>query len=615
MLKRASVNSFGYGGSNAHAILEKSTVLAPKYKPPQTSSYLAVQEDIFASDEDEDGLRRVFVFSANDETSIKALSMAFVRHLSNPAVSIKPHDLAYTLSERRTRHFHRGYVVSKGMNIRVNQITYGKLRPSTPVIGFVFTGQGAQHPRMGRELIETFPVAKEMILRLDNTLQAMKKPPTWTLLQELTENRTPEHMRRPEFSQPLVTALQLAILAVLNDWGVRPSMALGHSSGEIAAAAAAGLLTPEEAIKVAYFRGQASLIVPSRNFGMLAAGLGQVDVEAYLLTFPAVKIACINSPKSVTLSGRVDELQLLEASLKNDGHFSRLLQVDLAYHSEYMSGIAAHYLDMVKENCPRLGSSRTSSGVQFFSTVIGAQMANGVDAEYWYCNMICPVQFSEGLECMIEQGGADYLVEVGPSAALAGPIKQCTATLPNRIEYYATLARDEDSVRPLYELAGRMFLSGAAIDLTKVNKSAEGDLPKLIIDLPNYQWNHSVKYWHENLSSQDWRYRKFPIHDLLGSKVLGTAWQNPSFRCILRLKNVPWLRDHKVRIARTCAIPIHAHNLRSVPTSYSQPLAMLLWRRKLYFRPRNLWVCSQMSMWLVERRIDLGILASFAPSS
>jgi NADPH:quinone reductase-like Zn-dependent oxidoreductase/acyl transferase domain-containing protein/NAD(P)-dependent dehydrogenase (short-subunit alcohol dehydrogenase family) len=369
----------------------------------------------------------------------------------------------------------------------------------------------------------------------------------WTLLQELTQNCEPEHMRRPEFSQPLVTALQLSILAVLNDWGVQPSMSLGHSSGEIAAAAAAGLLTPEEAIKVAYFRGQASLVVPSRNFGMLAVGLGQVDVEAYLLTFPAVKIACINSPNSVTLSGRVDELQLLEALLKNDGHFARLLQVDLAYHSEYMSGIAAHYLDMVKENCPQLGSSRTSSGVQFFSTVIGAQMVNGVDAEYWYCNMICPVQFSQGLECMIEQGGADYLVELGPSAALAGPIKQCTATLPNRIDYYATLARGEDSVKPLYDLAGRMFLSGASIDLTKVNKSTNGDLPKVIIDMPNYQWNHSVKYWHENLSSQDWRYRKFPIHDLLGSKVLGTAWQNPSFRCILRLKNLPWLRDHKVR--------------------------------------------------------------------
>lgn len=213
------------------------------------------------------------VFSANDAKSLKSYCKAICEHLSSPSVAIKLSDLAYTLSERRSRHFHRAYVVTDNTNINEGSFTFGKRNTDAPKIGFVFTGQGAQWSQMGKGIIETFPVAKSLINRLDRVLQDLPKPPSWSLLSkflqlqrkqisniatgELTEPRAAEHLRLPEFSQPLVTALQLAILAVLETWGVLPEAVVGHSSGEIAAAFAAGLLTSEEAIKVAYFRGQA----------------------------------------------------------------------------------------------------------------------------------------------------------------------------------------------------------------------------------------------------------------------------------------------------------------------------------------------------------------------
>lgn len=152
---------------------------------------------------------------------------------------------------------------------------------------------------------------------------------------------------------------------------------------------------------------------------------------------------------------------------------------------------------------------------------------------------------------MLEEGGADHLIELGPSGALAGPIKQIKQQLPHiqsSIQYSPALERSRNSTVPLFDLAGKMFFAGVDIDLSNVNclSSSGPSKPKVIIDLPNYQWNHSIKYWHESLASTDWRYRKFPVHDLLGTKVLGTSWKAPSWRRMLRLKDVPWIRDHTI---------------------------------------------------------------------
>ncbi|PYI04018.1 putative PKS-like enzyme [Aspergillus sclerotiicarbonarius CBS 121057] len=511
--RRASVNSFGYGGSNVHVILDEPKTAVSPADVSFASSYMTEEDDPFADEEEEKP--HLLVFSANDEASLRAYIQSLQTHLINPRVRIALPDLAYTLSERRTRHFHRGYLVSNTSSLDPHSLVLGKLRPNAPRVGFVFTGQD-----------------------------------------ELTSPRSAEHVRQPEFSQPLVTALQLVMLDILQTWGVHPSSVVGHSSGEIAASVAAGYLTPEEAIQVAYYRGKAAVDLQDSarpKLGMLAAGLGQDSPllqELLQANSQSIAVACVNSPESVTLSGYTSALEQVGKTLKDHGHFARLLQVDLAYHSEFMADIAAHYKHLLDTSL--ISSTSPQSSVKMFSSVTGAEMNSPCDANYWRANMESPVLFSQAVQTMLtDDQPADFLIELGPSGALAGPVKQILKPLQARgtgIEYHAACKRGSTAAMALFDVAGHLFVSGGSVDVARVNAHTQTSNPKpsLIVDLPNYSWNHSTKYWYESKASKDWRFRKYPNHDLLGGKVLGTSWLAPAWKKVLRLPEITWLQDHRI---------------------------------------------------------------------
>ncbi|KAK4120691.1 PKSKA1 [Parathielavia appendiculata] len=589
-VRRASVNSFGFGGANAHAIVEN----APD-SHHHVSSYRQVTTNFFDDDDDEEDRDgggpattavppTLLVFSANTQTSLKKYVKALSSHLLNPMVSVELNDLAYTLSERRSRHYYRGFTVTRSIKTGISDesVLTGKQASSPPRIGFVFTGQGAQWPKMGAELVESFPRAKRVIQDLDEVLQSLPEPPKWTLLEELTGDRTPEALRQPEFSQPLVTALQLALLDVLDSWGIRPRAVVGHSSGEIAAAAAAGLLSYADAIKTAYYRGQAAKKVgtPAEPVGMLAVGVGADVVQPFLRPEEGkVQIACYNSPNSLTMSGTVSALEKLRARLQEAGHFARMLLVDLAYHSDYMAEIGEVYEQMLladdtifqsQSNGKLLGSE---SGVRMFSSVTGGVLAPGdkPGAAYWKRNMVSPVRFADAAAELLRDTelGANFLIELGPSNALAGPlgqIKKGLGTGPGAdAQYTSALKRGADSTMAMYNAAGQLFLAGESVDLATVNRVNQHNA-KVIVDLPNYVWDHSVKYWHETRTSSDWRFKKFVNHDLLGSKMNGTSWQAPTFKKVLKVADVPWLRDH--RLGSDIVFPAAAYVAMAVEAMY-----------------------------------------------
>ncbi|KUJ19568.1 uncharacterized protein LY89DRAFT_696039 [Mollisia scopiformis] len=549
--RRASVNSFGFGGSNAHAVVDEAASYLGRQPDSHCFSLLTGEDGLFAEEAIES--RPVtLVFSANDEKSLKSYVKLLSDHMINPNVNVNLPDLAYTLSNRRTRHFHRAYLVTQdSTNIDQNKLVVGKKGLDVPRIGFVFTGQGAQWPKMGKALVDTFPLAKILLDKLDAVLQTLPDPPSWSLLGELTELRKPQHLRQPEFSQPIVTALQLVILEILDSWGINTQAVVGHSSGEIAAACAAGHLTQEEAIKIAFYRGRAVVLDGAKtSLGMLAVGLGSDKVQDYIGDLSAsVQIGCYNSPNSVTLSGESTALETVRQRLDNDKHFARLLQVDVAYHSKFMESIAARYQDLLLQNCKFDENAHLSEKATMYSSVTGHLLDRACDAAYWMGNMESPVLFDQAVQAMLSapENPPDFLIEIGPSGALAGPISQITAHIASAAQYCAASSRGKDSLEALFAVAGRLFIAGSDVDLAKVNaddSELSGRKPRLIVDLPNYVWNHSTKYWHESEASKDWRFRKFPHHDLLGGKVLETSWQFPSFSKTLRMKDQPWLRDH-----------------------------------------------------------------------
>ncbi|KAI6303792.1 Type I Iterative PKS [Pyricularia oryzae] len=637
---RASVNSFGFGGSNAHAVVESpSYLLGADARDKQhhvlshqreTSGLLCGSNGMLDMDLDDTTQQRpqLLVLSANNQDSLQRNIDVLEKHLLNPAIEVRLDDLAYTLSERRTHHFNRAFTVSRATDqIEWNAFSFDKTRAAGRRVAMIFTGQGAQWSQMGRELLETYPLARRTVEALDGVLQTLPEPlrPGWRLVDELSRPRKADVIRKPEFSQPLVTALQLALLAVLADWNVKPAAVVGHSSGEIAAAVAAGYMSSADAIRTAYFRGygskqtldasQQEQAAPS-SLGMLAVGVGPDVAQSYLdkVNGPSsdmnnVHIACYNSPSSLTISGPVSALAVLEAKLKDDGHFARLLQVDLAYHSPYMASVASYYKKTLEEFCD-FGQQGSRSGQEssavWFSSVTGQRVDSGsaVDAEYWKSNMVMPVQFNQALSSMILDGAeaaneADLmLIEIGPSNALAGPVSQVikhvdkagNQGLATKVKYCSALKRGANSVYPLLAVAGQLFAVGVPIPLAKVNgydlaitddtsivkiAGTMTTAPRVVVDLPNYQWDHSTRYWHEGPASRDWRHRPFVTHHLLGAKVLGTPWSSPTFSKVLHLADVAWLRDHK--IGEQVVMPGAAYVAMAVEAVY-QTASMTEWK-------------------------------------
>ncbi|RAK83310.1 putative polyketide synthase [Aspergillus costaricaensis CBS 115574] len=555
-LRRASVNSFGYGGTNCHIVLDGADMWMGPSGPFHKSSYSSNKGGLMLDDDsdDEDGteFKRPFLLvqSASDEYSLKNNCTELARHFSKINVKAELRDVAYTLSERRSHHMHRAFAITDRLQISENDFVHGKVDVQLPHICFVFTGQGSQWPQMGKEVLQTFPVAADTIKELDAVLQTLPEAPSWKLLDELTESRDGSHIRQPELSQPLVTALQLALVDLFRSSGISPKGVVGHSSGEIAAAYAAGYVSKADAIKIAFYRGYAAKVHPMDSVGMMAVGLGPEAVQPYIEKHQdLVQIACINSPQSVTLSGRTDGLEAVKEPLVADGHFARLLQVDLAYHSRFMTEIGESYHSLLLSNiaCGETGTDTTT----MFSSVTGSRMEAIPDATYWKRNMVSPVLFSGAIQEMVNaHRGSNFVVEIGPSATLAGPIKQITESVTQagiNVRYAGLLSRKE-GLLPLFRTVGNLYNSGVSIKLDSLNRTRDDETtkPAVLVDLPNYSWNHTTKYWYETRPSRDWRFRRFQHHDLLGSKILGTAWQSPSWSKILHLREHPWLKDHRI---------------------------------------------------------------------
>lgn len=367
-------------------------------------------------------------------------------------------------------------------------------------------------------------------------------------------------------SQPLCTAIQLALVELLASWAIRPIAVTGHSSGEIAAAYTVGALTFEDAMAVAYHRGVVSNIVKTERTrgAMMAVGMEPQDATPLIagLTQGKATIACINSPSSITVSGDSPAIAELEEILKAKGTFARKLEVEVAYHSHHMESVAQEYLAALSE----VKAQPVATDIEFYSSVTG-QRASDLDLgpSYWVENMVGQVKFAGALRklCLeagrrstkIRQRGRDsainILIEIGPHSALAGPVKQVLQADPKLKEsqpiYRTALVRKVDAVETSLALASNLLTEGYAVDIAALNRPASTEYPRVIVDLPHYVWNHSTSYWAESRVSKAYRFRPHPRTDILGTPEVSANSPRPSWRNYVRASEIPWVKDHRVQ--------------------------------------------------------------------
>lgn len=562
---RASCNSFGYGGTNAHAILDNPHQYFKDQPYANGYSNLSQNGD---SNGQIDGMSenepyRSFILSANSIKSLRSLASKLIDYLSERKSKSEIcflKELSNTLLDRRSMLTYRTCLTASTRTELIDSLSSlskGQVDPRQPDgprrVCFVFTGQGAQWWAMGRELINRYNVFAESLRNANLQIQRDGSP--WDLLEELHRDQNNSQVHNARLSQPLCTAVQVALVDLIKSWGLYPDITVGHSSGEIGAAYAFGALTLEDAISISYHRGRAlSQMGKKLRGGMMAVGLSAEEASRWISKVPAEKgktvVACVNSPSSVTISGDINALDHLQSLLEAAQVFQRRLRVDYAYHSHHMQSIRQDYVNSISH----VKGKKSTGTTKMVSTVTAKPIeAAALTAEYWALNMVSPVLFSQGVKCasdMIKDHssqGVPWFLEIGPHAALAGPVGQvwkASSKSQEKIKYQSLLMRDLNAVKSTLGAVGDLFTDGVHLDLIRASLGPDVNLAlPVLTDLPSYPWNHT-RYWHECRQSLAYRQRKYPRHDLLGTAFAENDPAEPRWRSRIRISDIPWLKSH-----------------------------------------------------------------------
>ncbi|KAI0006642.1 hypothetical protein F4779DRAFT_629681 [Xylariaceae sp. FL0662B] len=537
-LRRVSVNCFGSGGSNSHVILDDSTdflrsrglngyhhcvqpaslVSAGGVGPAHNntagiSDYPNKVGDEKGHNQHARGPKaKLLLWTAADANGLRRTLYKLDR-------------LAYTLAASRSILPWRAFAVT------------GEDSGAEPSVALVFTVQGAQYMGMGMELLQ-YPVFKESLERSDKILANLGCG--WSVFASLCEQ---DRTHDPELSQPLCAIIQIALVDLLISFKLSSVAVVGYSSGEIAAAYAAGALSRRSACKVAYFRGLLAGKLRSTTEtpgATMSANLADMEIPAYLEKLgvqskrdgggsgaTGIQIACLNSPTNLTLSA--DNIAALKELLDEEAFFVHTVNTGVAYHSPAMRAITQ--------------SNLSGSGIAMISSVTGKPVEREVltRPQYWADNLASPVIFVDAIQHLTENTPVTDLVEIGPHSALK---RSVVDTVPSR-RYHSALTRLKSPINTVLYLLGSLLCNGQLLSIIAANGHTKGQLP-FFVDCPPYPFDHTRRYRHEPRLSKDFRFRQSSLGYLLGRRAHDWNPLQPRWRNWLSIETIPWLADHIV---------------------------------------------------------------------
>ena len=550
MPKRASVNSFGFGGTNAHAILE-SYESGPKPISPAASPSMLP-----------------FAFSAASEQSLGLVLESYMNFLQTyPLVDLI--DLAWSLYLRKAALTYRFTISASSVDDLLQgieeEMDLRKIKKSSAVanravsgekrILGIFTGQGAAWPQMGLDLLNASPEALGWFTELQVALDSLpvEYRPNFKLIEELSAPKDSSRLHQALISQSLCTAVQIVLVRFLQVLKIKFSTVIGHSSGEIAGAYAAGILTAKDAIRIAYLRGYVANSAGSngQKGAMMAVAMSLEEANALCHGEEfrgRVNVAAANSSSSITLSGDADAVVKLADQLKQQSIFSRLLKVDTAYHSLHMIPCLDAYIQALSA-CKI--SPKSQAQAKWFSSVydgqqITAEQIDTMNGHYWGDNMVKPVFFSQALTAACQDSSFDMIIEVGPHPALKGPSSQTLSELreiKTEIPYTGLLNRGSSGIKAISNALGHVwtYLGANVVDVESYVKLFDGPRTfNLTRDLPTYPFDRSQSYYPDTRALQAFAHRDSAPHQLLGSLTQDTTEGEWRWRNFLRREEIDW---------------------------------------------------------------------------
>jgi acyl transferase domain-containing protein/NADPH:quinone reductase-like Zn-dependent oxidoreductase/acyl carrier protein len=519
------VNSFGFGGTNAHVVLRHPEPVA------STTTHQGVATENLEI--------RPLLVSAHDAEALRSLALRYVELLRSPTAP-PLRALCHSAATRRTHHQHRLAAFGRTheeLAARLEAyaagdspplLTHGHTRATPVRLALVFSGNGAQWRGMGRDLLAD-PFIAECIERVDAALRPLVR---WSVTNILQSAEPANLFDRTEIAQPALFAVQVAILEWLAEHGIEADAVLGHSVGEVSAAYGAGILSLDQACRVIAERSRAQ----GRTAGtgrMAAVGLSPEKAALAIAPYgDGLTVAAVNSPNSVTIAGDAAAIGALGTELEPNQIFFRPLDLDYAFHSRCMDPIREQLLDRLDGLAPRDGRLR------FVSTVTGATLeGRRLDAAYWWDNIRRSVQFAPAI-ASLEAEGFNVFLEIGPHPILDRYLRECLKAAGGEGISLPTLRRHEPERDALWLAFGRCYAAGVAIDYDALGPGEGGFVP-----LPAYPWQRE-RYWFSEDESEVGASLSTRKHPLLGKRLATTdgTWKNRLDPALLS-----WLADHVVQ--------------------------------------------------------------------
>jgi acyl transferase domain-containing protein/acyl carrier protein len=521
------INSFGFGGANAHAVLERAPqAVTPPLRVPEAPS---------------ERRSHLLAISARSPEALVALADSYRefagRHSADPGLL---RNLTAAAAHRRSHHPHRLALAARTpdeLEEGLGGYLAGETRPTLstgtvatrpPRLGFVFAGMGPQWWGMGRQLLLHEPIFRDTVEHCDSLFRELA---TWSIVEELGRDASHSLISEAEVAQPCNFALQLGLLALWDSWGVRPDAIVGHSAGEVAAAYAAKILSLEDAVTVIYQRSRLQQRATGKG-RMLAVGQPVGALGPILEPWAdRVSVAAVNSPEGVTLSGDAEAIEAIEKALTERHVFARFLDVRVPYHSHHMEPLREELLDGLA------GLDPQTAVVPYYSVVEGRRIDGpDVGAPYWWRNVRDPVRFADAIGNMLDDG-IETFVELSPNPVLNRSIRESAQDREAEAEVVVSLRRDGADRTSLLAALGRLYTLGVPLDWDVIAPRTQTSL-----ELPNYPWQRDA-FWVESEQSSLQRLAR-PPHPLLHRSV-GSA--TSTWETDLDLAALSYLKDHVVR--------------------------------------------------------------------